>query len=126
MARIAIGGVQHETNTFSNVLATYADFVAPGQTLTVSAEIISHTDRETKLKVQGVVDGKLNVSARLVVGRYNLGDTNPACASADAHVIRQMRLQFGVLCRPSPRGSPSSANGNAASPQPLACNPAAT
>src|SRR5262245_58391471 len=29
MARIAIGGGQHETNTFSNVLATYADFVAP-------------------------------------------------------------------------------------------------
>jgi microcystin degradation protein MlrC len=29
MARIAIGGFQHETNTFSPVLASYADFVAP-------------------------------------------------------------------------------------------------
>jgi microcystin degradation protein MlrC len=29
MARIAIGGVQHETNTFSDVPATYAEFVAP-------------------------------------------------------------------------------------------------
>ena len=29
MARIAIGGVQHETNTFANVPATYDDFVAP-------------------------------------------------------------------------------------------------
>jgi microcystin degradation protein MlrC len=29
MARIAVGGVQHETNTFSNVLATYDDFTAP-------------------------------------------------------------------------------------------------
>ncbi len=39
----------------------YADFVAPGQTLTVSAEIISHNERETKLKVQGSVDNKQNV-----------------------------------------------------------------
>jgi microcystin degradation protein MlrC len=29
VARIAIGGIQHETNTFSPVLASYADFVAP-------------------------------------------------------------------------------------------------
>ncbi|MGB5102131.1 MAG: M81 family metallopeptidase [Steroidobacteraceae bacterium] len=29
MARIAVGGFQHETNTFSPVKATYADFVAP-------------------------------------------------------------------------------------------------
>src|SRR5215471_13824250 len=60
----------------------YADFVAPGQTLTVTAEILSQTERETKLKVQGAVDGKLNVSARLVLGRYNLADGNPVCASS--------------------------------------------
>src|SRR5688572_23064035 len=29
MARIAIGGCQHETNTFSQVPASYLDFVAP-------------------------------------------------------------------------------------------------
>jgi microcystin degradation protein MlrC len=29
VARIAIGGCQHETNTFSPVLASYADFLAP-------------------------------------------------------------------------------------------------
>ena len=29
MARIAVGGFQHETNTFSPVPATYADFEAP-------------------------------------------------------------------------------------------------
>jgi microcystin degradation protein MlrC len=29
MARIAVGGFQHETNTFSPVLATFADFEAP-------------------------------------------------------------------------------------------------
>ena len=29
MARIAIGGFQHETNTFSSIPAAFADFVAP-------------------------------------------------------------------------------------------------
>jgi len=29
MPRIAVGGFQHETNTFSKVLATFADFEAP-------------------------------------------------------------------------------------------------
>jgi 3-hydroxyacyl-[acyl-carrier-protein] dehydratase len=78
----------------------YADFVAPGQTLTVTAEILSQTEQETKLKVQGSVDGKLNVSARLVLARYNLADGSPVRASSDAHVIRQMRSQFALLYRP--------------------------
>jgi 3-hydroxyacyl-[acyl-carrier-protein] dehydratase len=78
----------------------YADFVSPGQTLTVNAEILSQSEQETKLKVQGTVDGGLNVSARLVLARYNLADGNPIRASSDAHVIRQMRLQFELLYRP--------------------------
>ena len=30
MARIAIGGFQHETNTFATAPATYEEFVKPG------------------------------------------------------------------------------------------------
>jgi len=75
----------------------YADFVAPGQILTVTAEILSHDEKETKLKVQGSVDGRTNVGARLVMTRFNLAEGNPSRASADAHVLRQMRLQYRVL-----------------------------
>lgn len=89
----------------------YADFVAPGQTLTVTAEITSQDERQTKLKVHGTVDGRLNVSARLTMSRYNLAEGNPARASADAHVIRQMRLQFGVLFRPLETAAAPSTNG---------------
>lgn len=78
----------------------YADFVAPGQTLSVTAEIIGRGENETKLKVQGAVDGRPNVGARLVLGHFNMASENPARASADAHVIRQMRLQFNVLYQP--------------------------
>ena len=89
----------------------YADFVVPGKTLCVQAEMLSQTEQETKLKVQGAVDGKSNVSARLVLGRYNLTDGNPARASADAHVIRQMRREFTVLYRPHEAAAAASSNG---------------
>ena len=100
----------------------YADFVAPGQTLTVTAELLSQDERHTKLKVHGTVDGKLNVSGRLSMVRYNLADGNPARASADAHVLRQMRLQFAVLYRPSETGAQPSTNGIVGA-APVAVNP---
>jgi 3-hydroxyacyl-[acyl-carrier-protein] dehydratase len=105
--------------------AKYADFVAPGQTLKVYAEIISHSERETKLKAQGTVDGKLNVSARLLMTQYNLADQNPVCASADAHVIRQMREQFNLLFRPQQGMSQTSTNGLSSAKANLSLNPAA-
>jgi 3-hydroxyacyl-[acyl-carrier-protein] dehydratase len=92
----------------------YANFVAPGQTLTVTAEIISQDKRQTKLKVQGEVDGRVNVSARLVLERYNVADRTPAAASADHHVVRKMRELFGVLYRPTSPGTQAGANGEAA------------
>ena len=41
----------------------YGQFVEPGQTLIVSAEILSQSERETKLKANGKIDGQLTVSA---------------------------------------------------------------
>ncbi len=52
----------------------YSQFVEPGQTLTVTAEVLSQSDEETKLKAQGSVQGKAIVSARLVLWRRNLAD----------------------------------------------------
>jgi len=98
----------------------YADFVAPGQTLTVQAEIIGQSPRETKLKVHGAVDGKVNVSARLVMGRYNLAEGNAARASADAHIIRDLRMQYGVLCRLKHPAPEPSSNGGLGIASPLA------
>lgn len=91
----------------------YADFVSPGDTLTVTATLLGQDERESKLKVSGTVNGRMNVSARLVLGRYNLADNNPARASADAHVIRQMRSQFSLLYRPG-EGEPAARSSHAA------------
>jgi 3-hydroxyacyl-[acyl-carrier-protein] dehydratase len=79
----------------------YADFVQPGQTLTITAEIVKQGERETQLKAQGTVAGKLAVSGRLVLERYNLADQRPDLAVTDALVSRQMRELLANLYTPT-------------------------
>jgi 3-hydroxyacyl-[acyl-carrier-protein] dehydratase len=78
----------------------YGQFVEPGQTLQVTAEIVSQTDRETVLKAWGEVCGQTTVSGKLTLQRYNLGDTQPHQARSDVVVKREMRELFDLLYRP--------------------------
>ncbi len=80
----------------------YGQFVEPGQLLTVTAEIISQTDTETKVKAQGSVEGRTTVSGRLVLERYNLADRNPLEADADEFILQEMRNLLTVLYQPGP------------------------
>ena len=75
----------------------YAQFVEPGQTLTVTAEIVSQSDRETKVKTVGRINDQLTVGARLVLLRYNLAESNPERAVTDRTLIREMRDLFQLL-----------------------------
>lgn len=77
----------------------YADFVEPGQVLQVTAEIVKQDDRLTHLKAQGVVDGKMAVSARLVLERFNLADQRPEMAETDQYVKQHLRDQLAVIYR---------------------------
>ncbi len=81
----------------------YADFVAPGQLLTVTAEVLKHDAHTTTLKTQSVVDGRQAASARLILERYNLADRHPARAATDLYTKQRLRQQFELLYRP---GSP--------------------
>lgn len=87
----------------------YADFVTPGQLLTVTAEILDHDEHQTKIKAQGSVDGKINVSARLVLARYNLADTNPGRESTDIVVRAELRRLFSILRAPQASGKAGAA-----------------
>jgi len=78
----------------------YSNFVAPGQTLTVTADIINQDDRLTKLKAQGAVDGEVQLSGRLVLERYNLADRGLGTVDDDAYVRRELRKLYGLLHRP--------------------------
>jgi len=86
----------------------YGQFVEPGETLTVSAEIMSQTDRETKVKASGRVDGQITVSGRLVLYRYNLAEFQPSRGLTDAQVKRELRALFRLLYHPESRaGKPA-------------------
>ncbi|HEY4308496.1 MAG TPA: 3-hydroxyacyl-ACP dehydratase FabZ family protein [Pirellulales bacterium] len=78
----------------------FANFLQPGQTLTITAEILDQDDRRTRLKAAGHVDGSLNVSARLVLERYNLASERPDRAVADDVVRQKMRELFSLLYQP--------------------------
>ena len=85
----------------------YANFVDPGQTLTVTAEITGQDARETKLKAQGTVNGAAAVSAKLVLERYNIAgrdvaDGDPAQAATDEYTIERLRHLLSLLWRREP------------------------
>ena len=89
----------------------YADFVAPGQTLTISAEIVKQDSREVQLKARGMVADRTAVSGRLVLERSNAADADPQQRLSDEYLIRNLRQTFGMLYSPqavvSANGTPS-------------------
>lgn len=79
----------------------YASFVEPGQTLVITAEVVSQDEHTTKLKAQGMVGDVQTVSARLVLERYNLADADPTKEVTDGVVRHKMRELFALLWRPA-------------------------
>ena len=75
----------------------YAGFVSPGQTLTIRAEILKQDENTTTLKATGEVDGRVAVSSKLLLERFNIKDKKPDRASLDAYSIRKLKQQFALL-----------------------------
>ena len=94
----------------------YTDFVRPGQTLTVTAELLGHDERQSKLKVQGAVNGSGCVSARLTLCRYNLADLHPDRAASDSIVRAEMRKLFSLLHQPALAGARAASTNGALVP----------
>jgi 3-hydroxyacyl-[acyl-carrier-protein] dehydratase len=79
----------------------YGQFFQPGQTMTVCAEITKRSEGETKIKAQGIVDGRTTVGARLTLKHYNLGDGAPWHVETDQKIIENLKSQFALLA-PNP------------------------
>ncbi len=75
----------------------YANFVGPGHTLTVTAEITRQDERQTKFKFRGTVGDVQMVSGRLVLERFNLADADPAKEANDRIVISEQRKMLALL-----------------------------
>ena len=80
----------------------YGDFVEPGKTLTVTAEVLSQDETTTKVKASGRVGERTSLTARLEIERYNLADRLPHGAALDARVLSEMRRLWSLL-HPAPR-----------------------
>ena len=87
----------------------YGDFVEPGKTLTVTAEVLAHDERTTKIKASGSVGDRTSLTARLVLERYNLADTRPHGAALDARVRAEMRRLWALLYPAGRSGAPRAA-----------------
>jgi 3-hydroxyacyl-[acyl-carrier-protein] dehydratase len=75
----------------------YSDFVLPGQTLLLAAELISHEVPFSTLKCQGEVDGNVAVRGKLVLRRYNLAEISAHDSVIDAHAINRLREKLEIL-----------------------------
>jgi 3-hydroxyacyl-[acyl-carrier-protein] dehydratase len=78
----------------------YADFVVPGRTLTVTAEIIKREGDITTLKAAGQVERGTAVSARLLLSRSAIVERAPMRQATDPYTRQQMRDIFEELYQP--------------------------
>lgn len=69
----------------------YGNFMQPGTTMTVTAELVEEEGALATFKGRGDAEGNLTVSARFVLGRYNLADRNPALRPVDERIISHLR-----------------------------------
>lgn len=86
----------------------FQGFVAPGDSLLVTAEIKSVKDDHVyNLKVAGTVNGEIATSGRLVVEAYNLADREGVDSAIDSFLNHEKRLLFRRLCDPLDPNSPA-------------------
>jgi len=75
----------------------FNNFVIPGQTLCVTAEIHERSATQVVLKGAGMVDGLSAIRARLTLEQFNLGDTNSELIDSDRSRVEQSRKMFAQI-----------------------------
>ena len=73
----------------------FGDFLAPGETLQIAVEILKENGNRTTLKASATKEGRVTVSARLILERCTTGD--PAHFGTDAKVLSSTKEQFQEL-----------------------------
>ena len=79
----------------------FAEFVRPGEVLAITVEVMKHDASTTMLKAQGVVNGRVAVSARLLMERCNMADRLPNREVWDATTRAKIRKRFELIYQPS-------------------------
>ena len=77
----------------------YADFVTPGHCLNMRVEQQKNDERYVHFRFEGEVEGRVSVSGRLILERYNLADADPNQAGLDSRMISYQRSMAALLTR---------------------------
>jgi 3-hydroxyacyl-[acyl-carrier-protein] dehydratase len=75
----------------------YGNFMEPGKNLMVTVDLMEANDSTATFKGKGEVEGNATVSARLTLGRYNLGDRDAALQKVDSRIIDHLRGVYNML-----------------------------
>ncbi|MDO4585962.1 MAG: 3-hydroxyacyl-ACP dehydratase FabZ family protein [Planctomycetia bacterium] len=81
----------------------FGQFLQPGQTLTVTATILSQSENETVLKTEGTIDGQSRIRAQLTLSHYNLATANPNQAIFDVKLIEKLKSELSLLWLDNPQ-----------------------
>jgi 3-hydroxyacyl-[acyl-carrier-protein] dehydratase len=80
----------------------FADFMQPGQSLMITAEIVKTTDDSVSIKATGTKGDTVAVTARLVIGKSSLKSEKEELAALDSFMRDSMRQEFEKLRSLSP------------------------
>jgi len=75
----------------------FGHFLQPGQTLVVTAVLVSQDDHQAVYKVNGEINGKSRVRAQLTMSKYNLAEKKPNFASMDDKLKAQLRENLAII-----------------------------
>lgn len=75
----------------------FGKFLQPGQTLVVTATIISETENEVIMKTEGTIEGVSRIRAQLTMCRYNLRDKEPRRAIFDRKMVERLREELALI-----------------------------
>jgi 3-hydroxyacyl-[acyl-carrier-protein] dehydratase len=77
---------------------SYGTFVAPGDRMEVTAEVIQLDEKTSKFKAQCMVDGQSTAKARLTLKHYNLSERHAGWEDEDRKLVEAMKGRFKLLC----------------------------
>lgn len=80
----------------------YADFVQPGQTLVVQADLIKIEESTATLNTRGFVGDASAVSGKLVLEKFNIAERLPQRVAWDEYSRRKMLRLFDSLLGAEP------------------------
>jgi 3-hydroxyacyl-[acyl-carrier-protein] dehydratase len=76
----------------------YGHFVAPGNQLRITAEVVRLDERGGLFKLNGQVGGQTAVGGRVELSYFNLNERSPELAALDAPLAEHNRRRYAILC----------------------------